>query len=506
MPSLKAAFQPVAFGLLASITLMMAIIHPVLSISPFNILRLLEIAFCIPLAIWISFSWSFAASQKNFSVISLRDRAPVAMLMTLVLISALLSPLPNFALVEACHLGLIAFAITGAVALQRNHNQISIVFFTIAVGSTAIASTQFLIQVALTKTTGVDTPLLDWYQPYSNPRFYAQAVIWCLPLFGVMDQKVAADHPHARGLKRAIWGISITTWALLLWSGSRGALASLIIGYVLIGCYAPREKRGALLKPIAVQAGIGAALWVVINSSLGWDFVNRYRSLSLARYGLTGRDVLIHRSIELVQTHPWFGVGPGQFPLFNTQNYGHSESHPHNFFLQVAVEWGLPAAAIVVLIAFQGIRRILQNLRNQDLIGYSLAISMIAFLVLSFVDGPHIMPLSMIAAIMGLSSLIACTQDSAPPQTSAGRKRYFLAAAALACVAMTMLGILQNPACALYPASAMTSHEFGIGYDNPRLWVQGRIPVDRDCVEVGRYAGAIDHLVHIDLRQNMTPW
>jgi hypothetical protein len=55
----------------------------------------------------------------------------------------------------------------------------------------------------------------------------------------------------------------------------------------------------------------------------------------------SGRLQLWARAWEMVQAHPWVGAGPAHFAhVARDLPYG---AHPHNWVLQVASEWGLPA-------------------------------------------------------------------------------------------------------------------------------------------------------------------
>jgi tetratricopeptide (TPR) repeat protein len=54
----------------------------------------------------------------------------------------------------------------------------------------------------------------------------------------------------------------------------------------------------------------------------------------------------------MIRDHPWWGVGPGAFPvaLIHYQRIPYISGHnPHNLYLEVAAEYGLPAALLVLL-------------------------------------------------------------------------------------------------------------------------------------------------------------
>ena len=101
------------------------------------------------------------------------------------------------------------------------------------------------------------------------------------------------------------WKLPVAALALaaLAFSGSRGALAVLVVGMVL--WFAVRYRRAAW---VAVVAG-GSAVGVYIMATLGQHIPALARLLSLK---LSGRDRVWEGALEAIRTHPWGGVGPYQ--------------------------------------------------------------------------------------------------------------------------------------------------------------------------------------------------
>lgn len=98
-------------------------------------------------------------------------------------------------------------------------------------------------------------------------------------------------------------GVGLLALAALAFSGSRGAMAVLVVGLVL--WFAVHFRRVAWA---AVVAGVAAA-GVYVAATLGQHIPALARLLSL---NLSGRDRVWEGALEAIQAHPWGGVGPYQ--------------------------------------------------------------------------------------------------------------------------------------------------------------------------------------------------
>lgn len=89
-------------------------------------------------------------------------------------------------------------------------------------------------------------------------------------------------------------------------------------------------------------------------------------SSRLAVLSTTGRSQMWPVTLEMIQHHPWLGVGPGQFARgFAEANLalgGVSDGlvhHSHNLLLQLAAEYGVPALLVFLgLVAWVGFRQV----------------------------------------------------------------------------------------------------------------------------------------------------
>ncbi len=119
-------------------------------------------------------------------------------------------------------------------------------------------------------------------------------------LAGALGVLLALDW---RGPLAARLFLAALALAALVLSGSRGALAVLVVGLVL--WFAVRFRRAAWA---AAAAGAGAA-GVYVVATLGQHVPALARLLS---FSLSGRDRVWEGALEAIRTHPWGGVGPYQ--------------------------------------------------------------------------------------------------------------------------------------------------------------------------------------------------
>lgn len=146
---------------------------------------------------------------------------------------------------------------------------------------------------------------------------------------------------------------AIPATALGLWlSGSRIALASagcalLAVALVVWSRSASRATRYAALAGLtALIAVMGAA----------WQFYPEGRNIRPAR-AFSIRVDLAHAGLAMAADHPAFGVGPGRFYMRSgdyagesLQAMGFARENAHNNFIQIAAEFGIPAAIAFVLL------------------------------------------------------------------------------------------------------------------------------------------------------------
>ena len=182
---------------------------------------------------------------------------------------------------------------------------------------------------------------------------FADSILWGLiamvPLARAWQQK--ADGPRAH-LARAGWCVAALLMILgVVLTGSRTGL----VAFVLMTVWGLADRR--LARPLRIGLAVSplvaaATLWLVS----AWS---RSHAVVVVLTDRSETDVTAFRGeiwsncIALIKAQPWLGVGWGQFNFawtltpFASRGAG-LVSHAHNLVLQLAVEMGVPLAAIMM--------------------------------------------------------------------------------------------------------------------------------------------------------------
>jgi tetratricopeptide (TPR) repeat protein len=148
------------------------------------------------------------------------------------------------------------------------------------------------------------------------------------------------------GRSRRIWSAASVLCAMTVaWTLSRGALGSLLFGFVLLAgwlIHGMRSDRrgGAISVALAGVAGILA--FVGLEPVLRRFETQGLDKLAVAAHGLQ----LLDGSAW------WFGVGRGAFSSAFVAEEGSSGryTHPENILVQWTTEWGIPVAGVLLLL------------------------------------------------------------------------------------------------------------------------------------------------------------
>jgi O-antigen ligase len=327
-------------------------------------------------------------------------------------------------------------------------------------------ASRYAAMVALERAPNLDVLLLG----YANPRF--PSALYALLMPGVAW--LAGDpreRPALRGLAFValvlLWTVNVALGTRAIWFAFALAMPVLVL---LAGW--PRVARGTLV--LAASAALGAGVqWLLFSAvpawlGLGSELPSRLGDIA----SLSERGPLWTASLRLIAAHPLLGVGPMNFAALGDS----FAAHPHNWVLQIAVEWGVPALAISCWALWRLMRAVRRRLAAIDDVAFDLPAPLAAVLVgLSYglVDGNLVMPVSQTAFVLMLGALAGCvfaggeTAVGASMRASAGVVIAVLAAASmLAWFALTTLP--RQPA--IEQAWRQTSQ---YPYLAPRFWQQG---------------------------------
>jgi len=195
------------------------------------------------------------------------------------------------------------------------------------------------------------------------------AVIWC------------ATIPQKSFVKRLLtYSLLLVPAAALIGSGSRGpalALAIVVIGSVFL-------YRRLLFDGICL---IAAGLMVLPLLSIPRSSLEYLGSLvagSTANALLDFRGELLNFGYRLLQQHPFIGTGIGGF-RYSSPNPG-AYKWPHNIFLEIACELGIPAALLVTTLFAGALRESWRQLLDRRSPEFVLSMIAAALLVIGIVN------------------------------------------------------------------------------------------------------------------------
>jgi O-antigen ligase len=236
------------------------------------------------------------------------------------------------------------------------------------------------VYIALLSGVVFIAPFL-WYALYAQPenRLLGEGLVWHLPAFGAVRLfGMAMEAGIAVGLGLSVWLgagrigfwaalVTVVLWAMLFWSGGRGAVLSLGIGTLLVSLVY-RQYFLRLWLLLGLTAALGAALSMLIwtPDALSFGFLNMF--LKTTRGGVEeaigdGRVAHWVGALELIKQNPFRGYGIGQFSNlwpayaqadaaaqrgFDLGFYFLPYRNVHNILLEIVLSWGLIAGAVAL--------------------------------------------------------------------------------------------------------------------------------------------------------------
>jgi O-antigen ligase len=236
--------------------------------------------------------------------------------------------------------GLIRTVIVMALVLMTGFRRLDStlgrkIFLALAAGGLLVALS-VVIQLWDPLLFGLADPVFG----YANSRYSGvtsnpnAAAFFLLMGLSAMVALITTSRPSVR----ALWalGVAIAGWALVL-TQSRSGLAA---GLVLVAIWAWHSLRGGVRRfaSSAVAIGVGVAAIVIFSGTTNTaDSSNGTRDYSFG----AGREAIWDAGLTAVSEHPWFGV-----PVHDASampNY-------HSDFLQLAAQFGLPAATVFAVV------------------------------------------------------------------------------------------------------------------------------------------------------------
>lgn len=330
---------------------------------------------------------------------------------------------------------------------------------------------------------------------FSNPRMFGQYVVWTFPL---LVAAVTALDDGRRVTRSLILITAACWWALTIEAGGRASIGAGPLTLVLVTIVAGRASR-VWTKTAAIAIAGGTALWFgaiqlerLLTGTGGVGLsTSAQRALERGATDAVYRPVFWGEAWQMLVSRPFFGVGPEHFAFHRVES---GAAAPHNVPLQLAAEWGVPAAILLIAAVGWGVVAWVRRTRQLGPAGTDAALRTGLFAaatgagLISLVDGVIVTPIGqvLLAIVAGWMIGMYTPAGRGRPETvgsGEGRTWRNLAIAPIALVATATLIWTASPY--LYQPRDGLDQRIRSVLDEgerillPRFWVEGRLPEPR---------------------------
>ncbi|MBA2548821.1 MAG: O-antigen ligase family protein [Burkholderiaceae bacterium] len=385
-------------------------------------------------------------------------------------IGALSALRSKFVLAAFAEIGLMALLlvlalVTAAVVsadVQRYSRWARWFALLLATGYVLGVATRYAAAVSLDRGIDIDVLILG----YANPRFPSALHALLIPFVAY----IAADHREQRLLRIAsivvltfIWAINVGLQTRAIWFAYVLVLPASLL---LFGW----RNSGRVALVIISTAVAGVLTFYALSWLSPPPTADGVATAALRDWaGLTFREVVWRMSWEAISEAPLLGIGPMQFATFDNR----VGAHPHNWVMQVAAEWGVPAL-LLLLFALVLLLRALRRAASIDSTVVPAALAFGVGLANGLVDGNLVMPVSQSAFAMASGLMLAAivhTQQSVEHLNSVSKPLVSLGLAVFAAVSVSAFALVSFSDQAK-GASRFQQTQPG-AWLVPRFWEQG---------------------------------
>lgn len=308
---------------------------------------------------------------------------------------------------------------------------------------------------------------------YGNHRFFNHVQTVLLPIIAL-----GAYQTRTQVGRLLLWMCSAAHIALLLFTGGRATMLSLVVGGALALWASASLRRASTPIGAAVLAGavLYGGLLVLLPASLGAASAEPLTQRLATVHTVASRWDAWQLAWRDAVAHPWLGIGPMHFAA-------HAESpiaHPHNLFLQLLSEWGAPFTAAAIILMCRGMYALVDQVRSgpsaDGMMGPLLAWGCSAAFLDAFFSGNAVMPNSQVAISMCCGAAGAWYGEQRVERMSWRVQRPVSVVVLLGTIWLTAVSIGEalNLDEHLEAARGLARLPFGDAYDPPRFWSNGR--------------------------------
>lgn len=292
-----------------------------------------------------------------------------------------------------------------------------------------------------------------------NIRFFAQIQAWTLPL--VVIPIINQENKFQRVL---MFLAAIIWWSIAIKIASKGMLLSLFVSTFL----ATLMYQGAMKKWLAYQAlclfgGVFTYLLHLFAYPIAANHITPMSGSIFARYKLW-LTCLSH-----IKEHPLLGIGPMQF----ANDVTNIASHPHNSVLQIAAEWGMPAALCLLAVFAVGMFRWTKKttVGNTTI---ALTIALLTGAIYSLLSGVIVMPFSQLLGALIIGWMIKNHQPESSVKVSPWSHTTFIGILILSASTIALIALPDFSSLQQREIQWLIQHSSNTTF-HPRFWAQGYI-------------------------------
>lgn len=243
---------------------------------------------------------------------------------------------------------------------------------------------------------------------FVHVRFLNHLHTWTLPLFVLFSISIQKKFWVLKSITVFLTGF---WWMLVFAADARGTMLASAVSFITVFVlYKSEIKRWGKLYIGTLAAGLaGYLLLFKLLISEGSRTV-------LSRYGDSGRLQMWENAADLITSNPFFGVGPMHYA--DALN-GFKFAAPHNIYLQIISEWGIPVFIILsIIIAIALLKWFKFEPQKTEIKGVNtieikaaLSASILAALIHGFFSGIINTPLSQLMMVLVLAWAIGFYQS-----------------------------------------------------------------------------------------------
>ncbi|MFC5474649.1 O-antigen ligase family protein [Paraherbaspirillum soli] len=445
--------------------------------------RILEI-FCVVLVTLFS---TFVLVRRD-KIRLLHDRRSanfLALFFLLGLVSSVVAYSPRHALFECANflLLIITSLLLASEISAKGDSLLDKILLLCGLGCAIYILIEIIIYVAVINVAGQPSDLIFIFG-FDNYRFLNHVQTITLPLLGLFTIR-SSD----RKKKIFAWIVTSLWWTLLFVSAGRGTFIGILAGLCMAWiCLRKDALPWCRIMLLSALAGFGAYLlfYVLIPVLLGLQPFGLLLSVvsRTATNPDSSRLPLWIRAWEILVAHPWLGAGPLHFAHFGrTVQNG---AHPHNWVLQIACEWGIPALLCLVAAIVLGFKKLLAvrqylataDIKNRLTLAAWLTTG-VAILVDGLVSGLIVMPTSQLWIALYIGCAWGWVCSLAPAQSVAEVQLSIPGRVGGVLGMLTLLYFLGNGLwpeiqnLPLHEEQALQKTSYGEPMLHPRIWRAG---------------------------------